>query len=274
MTRSRIGVPVMLALAGMSSGVLAGADRPAGEADARVRATATFQTDAGAEIWLLEWRGPTTPVCAPDDPAAYTCPCSGFAFGEAGHLELVRERDGRTIERLPLDPLFTDGFPAGDGQAALRRHDVRDGDSERSDSDAAPQLVAEVSARPESRVLDPGDYDHDGHASEFVLQVATEPCGKHMGVLIGVSRARPTLHAFGSAAHPDRSLLLQTGFWEALRSARGPIREVAWRCGDHASETQIEQEIETDAAGIRVVEREFACTDDGGRGALLHEEIH
>ena len=44
------------------------------------------------ERWRLEWEAPPQPVCAPDEDYWATCPCSGFAFGESGKLDLVRFR--------------------------------------------------------------------------------------------------------------------------------------------------------------------------------------
>lgn len=58
------------------------------------------------EVWRLEWREPPKPACGPDDPDWWTCPCSGFVFGEGGTLDLVRLRENREVERFPLTPLF------------------------------------------------------------------------------------------------------------------------------------------------------------------------
>lgn len=36
----------------------------------------------------------------------YGCPCSGFALGETGVLDLVRLRQCREYDRMKLNPLF------------------------------------------------------------------------------------------------------------------------------------------------------------------------
>ena len=41
------------------------------------------------EVWRLQWAAPPVPACEAVSPMWYTCPCSGFSFGEAGVLDLV-----------------------------------------------------------------------------------------------------------------------------------------------------------------------------------------
>ena len=60
------------------------------------------------------------------------------------------------------------------------------------------------------------DYDHDGRRSEFYLKTDTLPCGKSVGVVVGVSRSNQKLHIFGTVSKPTQHLLLQKGIWEAL----------------------------------------------------------
>jgi len=55
----------------------------------------------------LVWKAPPHPVCEPVD-TSLTCPCTGFAYGEAGDLDLVRLRDGKEIDRTNLNSFFTD----------------------------------------------------------------------------------------------------------------------------------------------------------------------
>jgi len=193
--------------------------------------------DGVEEHWRLEWAGPTSPVCSPDEPDVWiTCPCSGFVFGERGNLVLVRKKPGADEERFALTQLFDGDFDApGDvGEVVLRRWDVHEKDMDQSDS---PDFADRVRTCPLATVMRFGDYDHDGKATEFLFQVGTLPCGKPMSVAIGVSRRNPRLHVFSTIEHPERPLVLQAWQWESLREAKAPIKVVDWKCGDHGSDS-------------------------------------
>ena len=235
-----------------------------------IREERAVQVAGASEIWRLEWRRPPRPVCAADDPLWYTCPCMGFEFGEAGQLDLVRLRADREIDRLPLTPLFAHrngdlgAFPVG--PAALRRFPVLDSDREQLDPDS-------VSKRAPVRVLDLHDFNRDGWATEFVLQIGTLPCGKRESVVVGVGPGQRTLHAFASADHPEKPLVLYANHWESLRTANGSVRLVAWECGDHGSEAREEIVLTVDAKGIRAARETFSCGVAGTHhGPLLSHE--
>ena len=67
------------------------------------------------------------------------------------------------------------------------------------------------------------DYDLMATA-KFFLQTGVEPCGKASGIVVGVTAERPRLHAFGTAAHPDKPLVMQKREWEALLKTSQPQR--------------------------------------------------
>ena len=225
------------------------------------------------EQWRLEWLSPPSPACAPDDNSWYTCPCNGFAFGEQGKLILLRDRPSQKEETLELYKVFGN---AGDydapveetGGAVLRRWDVHKED----DFSADAKLLRRVQARPLSKVMNFGDYDHTGWETEFLFQVGTEPCGKKMSVAVGISRANPHLHVLTSAEHPERLLILQNAEWESLRLAKKHVQEIDWLCGDHASDSEIKLEMWADKYGIHVTRREYECTKSGQPGKLISEE--
>jgi hypothetical protein len=77
------------------------------------------------ELWRLEWEKPPLPACEAGDPMWFTCPCAGFAFGERGLLDLVRLRDSKEVERLPLTPLFAEEIVTYGAVAILRRVEPR-----------------------------------------------------------------------------------------------------------------------------------------------------
>jgi hypothetical protein len=229
--------------------------------------------DGVEEHWRLEWASPPGPACSPDEPDLWsTCPCSGFAFGERGNLVLVRKKPGQSDERFDSTPLFggTPDVPGDGDEAILRRWDIDEKDMDNSKS---PDFAARVRARPIAQVMRFGDYDHDGQASEFLLQIGTLPCGKKMSVAIGVSRQNPRLHAFRTTEHPERPLVLQAGQWEALRDAKAPIKVVDWKCGDHGSDAETELELSADENGIHATISTYECDQDGRRGKFTGKEV-
>jgi hypothetical protein len=199
----------------------------------------------------------------------------GFAFGESGGLELRRKRAGHKDERLSLTHVFgahdTDA-PAtvADGpQAVLRRWDERKDDLDKQDS---PTFAARVKARPLARIMKFADYNHDGRATEFVLQIGTLPCGKRMSVVVGVSRANPRLHVFSSVERPGEPLVLQAWHWESLRRAKGPVKVIQWPCGDHGYDGVDEYELRANKGNIYAIKRQYECGENGQRGRLVKQE--
>ena len=133
-------------------------------------------------------------------------------------------------------------------------------------------LAAAIRARPVVRAMALGDYDHDGRATEFLLQVGTMPCGKRYSVLVGVSRADSALHVFRSVGHPERPLVLPTDVWERLRQSAGEVVGVEWPCGDHGAGTEPEVRVRAGPAGIDGVRTAYACGGDTVRGRRLSSE--
>ena len=224
------------------------------------------------ETWSLEWRSPPAPACHPDDGIGgwNTCPCEGFAFGERGELDLVRKRNGHMIERLPLTPFYQTQIVPWGRVAILARWPVQDEDWQRGldDGDA---FVRAIQSRPNSEAMRLADYNHDGRATEFLLQLGSAPCGKRLAIVIGVTPQRTTLHAFGTAEHPSVPLLLRVEHWDTLAQSDGTATAVEWECGDHGSDERTVIELRTDAKGIHATRLEYACKDDGSRGALVRK---
>jgi hypothetical protein len=107
-------------------------------------------------------------------------------------------------------------------------------------------------------LLDFADYDRDGNATEFLLQVATLPCGKHQMVLVGVSRANPHLHAFTTVEKPDKPLVLGSWEWEALRKS-GRTTVIDWNCDDHGSNVEWQVELVADSIGLHAKHLKYSC---------------
>jgi len=235
-----------------------------------IREEQSVIVNGATETWRLEWKTPLKSACGADDIYWYTCPCIGFTFGEAGVADLVRISNGREIDRLSLTALFDENLSVVGKLAILPRWEPQDGDMK---LEGTEELLQRVRSRPVVKVMQFGDYDHDGAATEFFLQTGTAPCGKLTGVVVGRFRGSNGLRALGTALEPNVPLILKKEEWEALRLATGPIRVVDWSCGDHGSDVEIELELDTGPQGISVISRTFACDDNNGRRVrLLSEE--
>ncbi len=221
--------------------------------------------DGVNEVWRLVWKHPPKPACAPDDPDSFTCPCAGFAFGEKGELDLIRLRDGVEIERLPLTRLFRD-VPTEPPEAVVQRWERQEQDTIAVD---ALLLQRRLQTRPVVSVMNLADYDHDGGTTEFFLQTGAIPCGKRVGVLIGVSANNNHLHVFGSLLHPRKPLYLRKEQWDALRSSAGPVRVLDVACGDHGATSETEIELQATGEGIRAYRIQYGCDASNHRAKLL-----
>lgn len=218
------------------------------------------------EQWRLEWKGPAKPYCGANELSmAITCPCEGFAYGESGDLYLVRARDGREIERLHLTPLFEEN-----GTAVVQRWSKDDrADFRSSDKEDISEMV---SKRPIVQVMHLEDYDHDGNKSEFYLQTESAPCGKSVGVVVGLSTNNPRLHVFGTVANPSKPLYMQRREWQALRDASSNAVDVLdWACGDHGADTQTELQLQWSTKGIDGKRREYTCPPKHEGRKLIRE---
>ncbi len=233
---------------------------------ALVREEQDVSVDGHKEIWQLQWAAPPEPFCGPD-VVSLTCPCMGFAYGEAGDLSLVRLREGAEIGRLHLTPLFS----VDSDKAVLQKWPA----NVDSDYDLArdPAFADRVAHRPPVQIMQFADYDHTGTDNEFYLQTATQPCGKSQGIVVGVTPANPALHPVTTASHPDRPLVLFKHEWEALRDARtSPIEVLDWPCGDHGAETETRVLLRWGRKGIEGSRREYSCPAPGLPKKLIHQD--
>jgi hypothetical protein len=224
--------------------------------------------DGVAETWRLEWAATPKPkpACDARDSDWSTCPCMGFAYGESGDLYLSRTRDGVEVDRLHLTPLFGNE-PAQ--LATVERWPVYDPDLNNEKNTDFP---ARVSRRRPVQVMHFADYDHDGQATEFYLQIESGPCGKNEGMVVGVTRSNPRLHAWGTVSHPDRPLELQKVEWEALRDASHAVEVRDWSCGDHGADTETTVELYWTGEGIDGARKQYACPAAGEARSLIDQK--
>jgi hypothetical protein len=233
-----------------------------------VRERQAVTVDSGVEEWRLEWRRQPEPACDPSSEDWYTCPCAGFAFGETGELDLVRKRAGKAEERLALSPYFE---PYNDGKmmAILPKWPVMKDDFDRTGSAGFAKIVQ---SRPVVRIMKMADYDHDGRATEFLLQIGAGPCGHRQTVAVGISRTNPKLHVFGTVAYPLGALVLESPeSWEKFLHSSGKTTITEWPCGDHGGEEESIVELTAVTGGIRTFRMRYACTPNG-RGRLLERK--
>jgi hypothetical protein len=184
------------------------------------------------------------------DEALASCPCAPFGFGEVGDLDLVRIRPGGVVdERLHLNPFFDDH------DAKLRRWAPTAAEQK---AIKAPTLV-ELQARELAPLMIFGDYDHDGHATEFVLAVGSGPCGHVQSIVIGVDKRDAKLHAFGTAEKPaDPVVLERPGDWEKVKG-KVPVDLIEAPCGDHGAESEAHVVVTADTSGLHVAPTSKKC---------------
>lgn len=231
-----------------------------------IREEQTIVVNGATEMWRLQWAATPTPYCGANEAdVSLTCPCMGFAYGESGDLYVTRLRDGIEIDRLRLTPLF------GEQPAAVVQRRAADDErdfklSERDDF----ELI--VSKRPTVQVMSFADYDHDGQRTEFYLQTEAAPCGKSVGVVIGLSTDNPRLHIFGTVSNPGKPLYLQKREWEALRDASSaPVKILDWACGDHGADTETELRLRWSSQGVDGSRREYTCPSKNKSRSLISE---
>jgi hypothetical protein len=238
-----------------------------------VREERAVTINGASETWRLVWDAPPATVCGPEDVSlATTCPCSGLAYGEYGKLSLVRTRDGREVERMDLRPLFGQFDDPDDkvaGLAYATRWPLAQTDADR-EARHDGGLIADIKRRPAPVIMTFADYDRNGAATEFLLQVGTLPCGKNQFAAIGVA-GDGRLRALSSAAHPDAPLTMPLGAWQALAKSDGPTVVPTLTCGDHGSDSRVELVVSAAKGVIRVKSREYSCPAKGKSEKLIQE---
>ena len=249
--------------------------QPTDAAQQYVRESRALNVRGARELWQLVWEGKPATVCGPDEvPLAITCPCTGFAYGEYGNLALVRRRNGREVERMQLAPLFgMSDYPEAErvrGKAILQRWPLFVDDLSSADR-SDPKLLQDIRRRRQPTTIQLADYDRDGLATEFLIQVGTLPCGKLQFAAVGISVKEPHLHALASATNPNAPLIMPRTAWDVLLKGPGTTAVTTWPCGDHGSDVRSELVVSATNGDIRVKARDHSCPADGTDEKLIKE---
>jgi hypothetical protein len=185
---------------------------------------------------------------------------------------LVRFRGRKEIDRLDLSPLFAQTDIGTRAIAVIQRWQPDyAADFKASERDDFQDVVAR---RPVVKIMNFRDYDHDGRSSEFYLKTDTAPCGRSVGVIIGISRSNPKLHAFGTVSQPDTALVLQKHIWEALADAASePGAVVDWPCDDHGSPHETTVTLRWSRRGIYGFRRSFGCPRNSQDAPLSEDPL-
>ena len=270
LARMQSGACIGRFLATVATAWLLAAGAVAAEPASLVREQKAVAVNGVKETWRLQWDAEPESACGPEDmEVALACPCSGFAYGEAGRLSLVRTRPGKPAERLELAPFFKEaGIAGAAGNVVLQRwrpipaaaHDEEDDWHHAADFD----FLKRVHARGSTGILNLADYNHDGQATEFLLQVGAGGCGKRRMMLVGVSRYNPRLHVFASAEAPDQPLALLAPVWAAVLRNSKPAPVAESSCDDRGSAVESSVTVAARRGVFHVKHEARACPKDGG----------
>jgi hypothetical protein len=233
-----------------------------------IREERTVTVNGHQETWRIVWATPTVPACPAEElEMSVTCPCTGFAYGEAGTLNLVRLHSGREIDRLNLEAAFALGdnwLPMNaTGRAILQRKPLIANDLNQTTDPRSGRptdaFITAVKSRPIAQIMSFKDFDHDGQATEFLLQVGAGPCGHTAWVAVGLSQDKPRLHLLTSKERPRQPLVISHDAWDALLKTSAPPPIEDFGCGDHGLDQETKVMLHAAAGKISAQRLTYAC---------------
>jgi hypothetical protein len=219
------------------------------------------------ETWRLQWAAAPAPACAAAEiETALSCSCAGFAYGEAGPLSVLRIPARGAPETLELAPFFiAAATPAPPGSALLQRRQPIPASASDEDDDwhhaSDFNFLKRVRARRTTEAMRLADYNHDGQASEFLLQVGVLPCGRPQLLLVGVSRRNPHLHVFAAAEAEDQPLLMGPRAWAAVLRKPRATHVVEWPCDAGADSVESVVDVEVRRGVFHLQRSERRCAN-------------
>ena len=236
--------------------------------------------DGVAEIWRLEWLTVPRLVCQPNDASWSACPCAGFAFGEAGELDLVRLRDSQRGRSTPSDAALLErgrDRQAPRGALALQRWPVREIDAEafeRANANGRREFRKRVlerkpgahsqARRLQSRRL--GDRVRAAGPEQALRQAAERPRRRQ-------PRAREAARVrLGRSPRPPADPRSGGLAAAARREGHDPIPS-SGPAASAAARSRAISCCSADASGIHAARETFACDPSGAKhGELVSRE--
>lgn len=234
-----------------------------------IREQRTVVVNGATEIWQLRWKSAPKPACGTDDvlESITSCQCWGFTYGEGGEMDLVRLRGGREIDRLSITAMFQEPQPLvfderDPGRIAViqRWPDSIDDPERASQRSDWPSVVAKHAP---VTIMNLRDYEHDGQPGQFYLQTSAGPCGLRRGIVLGVSKRNPKLHALSTALHPDKPLILRNIVWRGLRLSSGVAEPFELTCGEKGADFEIRVRLTWTPKGLIGLRRTLGCPPEG-----------
>lgn len=181
--------------------------------------------DGVEEVWRVRF---TTPPRLPEPlPEDSTCVERYWERFDVRRAVIERVRDGEVVDRLmnPSSGLDNDDVvPLAEAVLVPGRVGLPVGQRRLT--------LAESERLPRPTVLSIGDYNHDGQATEFVLDMGPLVCGNDYSGVVGLDQRHRRLHVLEWGA-PARTFMVGVNIdWEAVRaSASGDV--ITWSCGNH-----------------------------------------
>gem|GEM_PF-1143181 len=193
------------------------------------------------ETWRLAWTSPPTPYCSSydevTDPAAWCR--KGLLFSDRGSAELRRERDGAVVDRFSLDPIYAGDDVYGPGRPAFPRWSLTSAEvGALLSAPPGTDFRARFEGRPLARILTLADFNGDGIAAEFVVQIGASPFGGGRAAALVGLRSDRRLGVFGGPLTGSSPVVLTSpDQWLAVRGGRD-ARLVQRGCGDHGRDEE------------------------------------
>jgi hypothetical protein len=216
-----------------------------------IRESRMVMVDGVMEEWRVRFISPSGayPSIPPDE---WNCIESFYNHFDRGDAVLERLRDGVVIERIDHLPCAEGSYMPCPYSLLIPRHAVP------YPFDEASATAATLEHLPWITWLDIADYNHDGQATEFAVNVGRIACAVQVSLVVGVTRDRPRFHVLRWANGDTMSNAVDQTWWDDVRD-RSRGEHVSIACGDHGypGEQRIRWWPTPHGLAYRVIEREM-----------------
>ena len=157
-------------------------------------------------------------------------------------------------------------WPTEENDIIVQRWLTEDGHSAKPESAGLEEMMA---GRLPVQLMTFADYDHDGEKTEFFFRTGSTTCGRVDGIVIGISKNNPRLHAFGTATDPHLPLILSQKQWEDLSKAWRTLETIQVRCGEDGADKETTLRLGWNLTGITAEPRQWTCPGGCKSGRLV-----